>query len=77
MRQKFTSQMSLFSPIARSSIVKELEQVSKILDGNPRLMGFVFRDLVGTSRPDTGRRGLTAEQVLRYAVLKTLINTGF
>lgn len=70
MRQKFTPQMSLFSPIARSSIVKELEQVSQILDDNPGLMDLVFRDLVGTSRPDTGRQGLTAEQVLRCAVLK-------
>ena len=70
MRQKFTPQMSLFLPMARSSIVKELEQVSKILDENPRLMDLVFQDLVGTSRPDTGRQGLTAEQVLRCAVLK-------
>ena len=61
---------SLFSPIARSSIVKELEQVSQILDDNPGLRDLVFRDLVGTSRPDTGRQGLTAEQVLRCAVLK-------
>jgi IS5 family transposase len=33
-------------------------------------MELVFQDLVGTSRPDTGRQGLTAEQVLRCAVLK-------
>jgi transposase, IS5 family len=70
MRQKFTSQMSLFAPMARNSIVKELDQISKILDANPRMMERVFQDLVGTSRPDTGRQGLTAEQVLRCAVLK-------
>ncbi len=70
MCQKFTRQMSLFLPMARSSIVKELEQVSRILDDNPRLMDLVFQDLVGTSRPDTGRQRLTAEQVLRCAVLK-------
>jgi transposase, IS5 family len=70
MRQKFTSQMSLFAPMARNSIVKELDQISKILDANPRMMELVFQDLVGTSRPDTGRQGLTAEQVLRCAVLK-------
>jgi len=70
MRQKFTSQMSLFAPMARNSIVKELEQMSKILDANPRLMDLVFQDLIGTSRTDTGRHGLTAEQVLRCAVLK-------
>ena len=70
MRQKFTSQMSLFAPMARNSIVKELDQISKVLDANPRMMELVFQDLVGTSRPDTGRQGLTAEQVLRCAVLK-------
>ena len=70
MRQKFTSQMSLFAPMAKNSIVKELDQISKILDANPRMMELVFQDLVGESRPDTGRQGLTAEQVLRCAVLK-------
>jgi IS5 family transposase len=70
MRQKFTSQMSLFAPMARNSIVKELDQISKVLDANPRLMDVVFQDLVRTSRPDTGRQGLSAEQVLRCAVLK-------
>ncbi len=70
MRQKFTSQMSLFAPMARNSIVKELEQISNIIDDNPRLMDLVFDDIAGTSRTDTGRNGLTAEQVLRCAVLK-------
>ena len=70
MRQKFTPQMSLFAPMARNSIVKELEQVSKILDANPRILELVYEDLVKTSRPDTGRQGMTAEQVLRAAVLK-------
>ncbi len=56
--------------MARNSIVKELEQISKILDANPGLMDLVFKDLIKTSRPDTGRQGLTAEQVLRCAVLK-------
>jgi IS5 family transposase len=70
MRQKFTPQMSLFNPIGRNSIVKELEQVSRVLDANPRLMDLVFQDLTATSRSDTGRKGMTAEQVLRSAVLK-------
>lgn len=70
MRQKFTSQMSLFAPMARNSIVKELDQISKIIDDNLRLIHLVFQDIAGTSRTDTGRNGLTAEQVLRCAVLK-------
>jgi IS5 family transposase len=70
MRRKFNPQMNLFSPIARSSIVKELEQISNILDATPTVMDLVFQDLVKTHRTDTGREGLTAEQVLRCAILK-------
>lgn len=70
MRQKFHPQMSLFHPVVRNSMVKELEQMSKVLDANPKLMDLVFQDLTKTSRPDTGRKGMTAEQVLRCAVLK-------
>ena len=70
MRHKFNSQMHLFSPIMRSSIVKELEQISCVLDATPRVMDRVFTDLVATSRSDTGRKGMTAEQVLRCAILK-------
>jgi IS5 family transposase len=33
-------------------------------------MDLVFQDLVTTHRPDTGKEGLTAEQVLRCAILK-------
>ena len=70
MRRKFNPQMNLFSPMARNSIVKELEQISRILDATPSVMDLVFQDLVKTRRPDTGREGMTAEQVLRCAILK-------
>ena len=70
MRQKFTRQMSLFAPMARNSIARELEEVSKVLDANPHILELVYGDLVKTSRPDTGRQGMTAEQVLRSAILK-------
>jgi IS5 family transposase len=70
MRQKFTPQMSLFAPMSKSSIVKELGGVSQILDDNPHVLELVYQDLVKTSRPDTGRQGMTAEQVLRSAILK-------
>ena len=70
MRRKFNPKMNLFSPMARSSIVKELEQISTILDATPSVMDLVFENLVKTHRPDTGREGLTAEQVLRCAILK-------
>jgi len=70
MRRKFNPQMNLFSPVMRNSIVKELEQISHILDATPSVMDLVFQDLVKTRRPDTGREGMTAEQVLRCTILK-------
>jgi len=70
MRHRFTSQMTLFSPIMRSSIAKELKGISDILDATPSVMDRVFKDLTATHRSDTGREGMTAEQVLRCAILK-------
>ena len=70
MRHKFNPQMNLFSPIMRSSIVQELKGISDILDVTPTVMDLVFQDLVKTHRSDTGREGMTAEQVLRCAILK-------
>jgi IS5 family transposase len=70
MRQKFNPQTGLFSPMMRHSIAKELQEMSKVLDANPRLMDLVFQDMTSLSRTDTGRQGMTAEQVLRSAVLK-------
>jgi IS5 family transposase len=70
MRYKFNSQMNLFSPIMRSSIVKELKGISDILDATPSVMDRVFKDLTAARRADTGREGMTAEQVLRCAILK-------
>lgn len=70
MRQKRNPQMSLFMTTVRTRIGKELEQMSRILDETPGLLQIVFDDLIKSKRVDTGRQGLTAEQVLRCALLK-------
>jgi IS5 family transposase len=70
MRQKRNPQMGLFMSVVNTKIGKELEQMSRILDDTPGLLQVVFNDLVKFTRTDTGRYGLTAEQVLRCAVLK-------
>lgn len=70
MRRKLDPQMSLFHIIPRSKIGQELKEMSDILDANPAAVDLVFADLSQGSRLDTGREGLTAEQVLRCAVLK-------
>lgn len=68
--QKHNPQLGLFMTGANTHIGKELEQVFRILDETPELFQVVFDDLTKVKRVDTIRQGLTAEQVLRCAVLK-------
>lgn len=46
--------------------------IAKIFEAHPQLGALVHRDLVGERRADTGRRGLSGDQVLRIAVLKQI-----
>jgi IS5 family transposase len=62
--------MSLFSVTARHDIGKELGVFSEILDATPEMLDRVYNDLIRNRRKDTGRKGMTAEQVLRACVLK-------
>src|SRR5512138_3665712 len=70
MRHKRIGQMSLSHIIPKCDVVKELEIVSGILDSNPEIYDFAFRDLVGLKQHDTGRAGMKAEQVVRCMYLK-------
>src|SRR3972149_3599245 len=52
-----------------------LEAISELLDRHGKLVELVHRDLIrGLKKPRTGRRGMTAEQVLRSFVLKGIKN---
>jgi len=70
MRQKFNPQLNLFTTMARNKIAKELQQISQILDATPKVLDLVFQDMVRSVLSTTGREGMTAEQVLRCAILK-------
>lgn len=70
MRRKFNPQMNLFTNMARNQIAKELQHMSQILDATPKVVELAYQDLVRSARPTTGREGMTAEQVLRCAILK-------
>lgn len=70
MRRKFNPQLNMFISMPRNQIAKELQVMSEVLDANPQLLEPVYQDLVRSSRPTTGREGMTAEQVLRCAILK-------
>lgn len=70
MRQKRDPQRNLLHLMPRNKVARELEAISQVLDQNPGILDPVFQDLVKYQRTDTGRGGMTAEQVLRCAILK-------
>lgn len=77
MRQKLTRQMSIFSVTMRHDIGKELAAFSEILDATPKMLDLVFADLTRAACKDTGREGMTAEQVLRCVALKQYRNLSY
>jgi IS5 family transposase len=70
MRRKLNRQTNLFTAVSSNPIARELEEISKIIDATPGILDLVYQDLVKAKRHDTGREGLTAEQVLRCCILK-------
>ena len=70
MRQKRTNELSFSHIIANTTLGRELAAISEILEDNPEILDLAERDLVGLKRADTGRVGMTAEQVVRSTVLK-------
>src|ERR1044072_7560482 len=70
MRQDRTVQASLFDRFAQHEIGGELKKASQWLDEHPARLGLVAADLRRDGVQETGRQGLSAEAVLRCALLK-------
>jgi len=66
MRKKQISQLSIFHTMPRNEVARELEAISRVLDENPGIYELVYQDMVQAKRADTGREGMTAEQVLGH-----------
>lgn len=74
MREKIIAQRTLFDHAINLLIQvfkpsKKLKKMSAILDDNPLLLASVYADLTEGSS-DSGSHGMSAEQVLRCAILK-------
>jgi len=73
MRTILSQQLPLMQGFIAHPHGEELSMMSALLDELPdAALGTVKRDLVGDRRADTGRRAMTAEQVLRALVVKQL-----
>lgn len=70
MRQERTVQGTLFDIFAEHEIGRELKAISQWLDEHREVLGLVVADLRRHGLKDAGRHGLTAEAVLRCALLK-------
>jgi transposase, IS5 family len=74
MREKRVKQQNMFHVLLCTEIGRELEAISGVLNENPQILDLVYTDLVGLMDPETGRLGMSAEQVLRCAILKQYRN---
>ena len=74
MRKKIVAQPSLFDQAIRTLLAlfkpdKTLQRMDHVLEQNPEILDTVHRDLTQGLKA-TGRKGLSAERVLRCAILK-------
>lgn len=72
MRQFREAQLSLVPTWGPHQHTRELQMVARILDAHPEMGAAVQHDLLAGCRGDTGRRGLSGDQVLRIALLKQI-----
>jgi IS5 family transposase len=73
MRKNTQKQMPLMITRIDHPHAVELEDVSQILDANPIIYDWVLQDLTrNVIRTDTGAEGMSAEQVLRAAIIKQM-----
>lgn len=65
----------------RSSSREQWEKIGQILDANPAVTGLLWQDLVRTRKRRTqrsvGAKGMTGEQVLRFAIVKMRLGLSY
>ena len=76
MRKKSKKQMPLMPETSDHPQAVELENISRILDANPTICDLAMQDLCDVSKKASrsGARGMTADQVVRAAIVKQMLN---
>jgi transposase, IS5 family len=79
MREKWQRQMPLLPAEIDHPQAKELETISRIIRSKPTISEYVLQDLSRLRRSDDrrGARGMSAEQVLRAAIVKVLFGFAY
>ena len=71
MRKKYQKQLPLMPSNIEHPRARELDRISRILDSIPTITEMVLQDLThGVKHRNCGAEGMTAEQVLRAAIIK-------
>ena len=78
MREKSKKQLPLMNPMIDHPQARELERIGRILDSEPTIVDLVHQDLC-QDRPlqDTGANGMSADLVLRAAILKQIFGYSY
>jgi IS5 family transposase len=79
MREKWQKQMPLMSHIKDHPQNQELEMISQIIDDNPIISSYILQDLNAGKvlAQRAGAKGMSADQVLRCAIVKTLFEFSY
>jgi IS5 family transposase len=78
MREKSKKQLPLMHLTSDHPQARELERISRILDTEPTIADLVHQDLCqGWPLQDTGANGMSAEQVLRAAIVKQMFGYSY
>ena len=74
MRKKSKKQMPLMPAATDHPQAIELENISRIMDAKPTICDLAMQDLsdVNNKARRSGARGMTAEQVVRAAIVKQM-----
>ena len=78
MRKNSEKQMPLMPPQIDHPQAEELNAISCILDRNPIIYDFALQDLSATiKKSKVGAKGMTAEQVVRAAIVKQMFQFSY
>jgi len=78
MRKKSKKQMPLMPPEINHPQAVELDTISRILDATPTICDLAMQDLSPrAAKSEAGARGMTAEQVIRAAIIKQMFEFSY
>ena len=79
MREKWQTQMPLMPEIADHCQAKELQAISSIISNRPIICEYALQDLSSgvTASNNSGAKGMSAEQVIRAAIVKNLFGFSY